>query len=106
MWARQARRIYAEENGKVVRRYDPALMKTLSAIDLDHPLPSMWPQFEGLADVPCWVVRGANSDLLTQETVGEDACDASLDGKRHRSPTRARPGPGHPKDCPSASRPL
>jgi pimeloyl-ACP methyl ester carboxylesterase len=71
MWARQARRIYAEENGKVVRRYDPALMKTLSAIDLDHPLPAMWPQFEGLANVPVLVVRGANSDLLSEQTLAK-----------------------------------
>jgi len=69
MWERQARRIYGEENGKIVRLYDPALMKTLSAIDLDHPLPSMWPQFEGLAEVPLLVVRGANSDLLSEQTL-------------------------------------
>jgi pimeloyl-ACP methyl ester carboxylesterase len=69
MWARQARRIYEERAGKVVRRYDPALMKTLKAIDFDNPIPAMWPQFTGLARVPVLVIRGGNSDLLSPETV-------------------------------------
>jgi pimeloyl-ACP methyl ester carboxylesterase len=69
MWARQVRRVFGEQNGKIVRLHDPALMKTLSSIDLDHPLPAMWPQFEGLANVPVLVVRGANSDLLSEQTL-------------------------------------
>jgi pimeloyl-ACP methyl ester carboxylesterase len=69
MWEKQARRIHGEENGRIVRLYDPALTRTLSAIDLDHPLPAMWPQFEGLANVPLLVVRGGNSDLLSEQTL-------------------------------------
>jgi pimeloyl-ACP methyl ester carboxylesterase len=69
MWARQARRIHAEKNGKIVRQYDPALMKTLKAIDFDNPIPAIWPQFAGLAQIPLLVLRGENSDLLAAETV-------------------------------------
>ena len=58
-----------EKGGKVVRRYDPKIMKTLTAIDLDQPLPSLWPQFVGLKRVPLLVVRGSRSDLLSRETV-------------------------------------
>ena len=44
-------------------------MKTLTAIDLDQPLPSLWPQFAGLKQVPLLAIRGERSDLLSQETV-------------------------------------
>ncbi|MCP4074252.1 MAG: alpha/beta hydrolase [Hyphomicrobiales bacterium] len=67
--ARQARLIFKEENGKIERRYDIALAKSLSSIDLDQPLPSFWPQFEGLKNLPLMLVRGENSDLLSLETV-------------------------------------
>ncbi len=67
--ARQARLIFKEENGKIERRYDIALAKSLSLIDLDQPLPSFWPQFEGLKNLPLMLVRGENSDLLSLETV-------------------------------------
>ena len=68
-WERQARLIFEGKNGRVVRRYDPALMKTLTAINLDNPLPAMWPQFAGLKNVPLLTIRGERSDLLSRETV-------------------------------------
>ncbi len=68
-WMRQARRMYIENGRRIVRRYDPALVKTLAAIDFDHPLPAMWPQFAGLARVPVLAIRAANSDILSQETL-------------------------------------
>jgi pimeloyl-ACP methyl ester carboxylesterase len=71
MWERQARLIYAEGGRKIERRFDPALMKTLAAIDFDKPLPAMWPQFAGLGRVPVMVLRGANSDILSEETLAE-----------------------------------
>lgn len=69
VWQKQARQIYEEKNGKIVRRYDPKLMKTLTSIDLDSPLPSLWPQFAGLKKVPLLSIRGERSDLLSRETV-------------------------------------
>ena len=51
--------------------YDPALAKTLAAFDVNAPMPSLWPQFDALADVPMLVIRGALSDLLSVETVAE-----------------------------------
>lgn len=68
-WEEQAHLIYAMKKGKVVRRYDKNLMKTLRSIDLDNPLPDMWPQFNGLSGIPVMTIRGANSDLLSQKTV-------------------------------------
>jgi pimeloyl-ACP methyl ester carboxylesterase len=82
-----ARQLFNERNGKPVPGYDAKLSKCLSL--LDGPIPALWPQFEGLKRVPVMVVRGANSDLLSQKTVDE---------MRHRHPNFRSievPGEGH-----------
>lgn len=68
-WACQARLIFAERNGRIERRYDPRLSRTLTTINLDNRLPDMWPQFRGLARVPVLAIRGANSDLFSDATL-------------------------------------
>jgi len=68
-WEKQARLIYHEIKGRIKRNYDPALLKTLQAIDLDSRIPDLWPQFFGLKKIPLMLIRGANTDLLTMETV-------------------------------------
>jgi pimeloyl-ACP methyl ester carboxylesterase len=68
-WERMARGTWREENGRLVLRYDPALMKTLEALDLEMPLPDLWPLFEGLSAIPVLAIRGANSDLLGAATL-------------------------------------
>lgn len=69
MWDKQARLIFREENGKLIRNYDPKLAETMKALDLDQPLPSLWPQFAGLAKLPMMTIRGAKSDLVTPEAI-------------------------------------
>ena len=69
-WESMARGMWTETGGRLVLSYDPALMKTLEAIDLETPLPELWALFEGLKPVPVLVLRGANSDILSLETVG------------------------------------
>ncbi len=54
--------------GSSVLTYDPNLTKPLEALDLDGPLPDLWPLFEALKPIPVMAIRGANSDLLTAET--------------------------------------
>jgi len=66
---RQARLIFKQENGKIIRRYDANLIKPMTSINFDQPLPTFWPQFEGLKNLPMLVIRGENSDLLSVETV-------------------------------------
>lgn len=66
---RQARLIFKQESGKIIRQYDEGLVKSLSTINLDEPLPTYWPQFAGLKHLPMLLIRGQNSDLLSQETV-------------------------------------
>jgi pimeloyl-ACP methyl ester carboxylesterase len=66
---RQARLIFKEQNGEILRLYDGNLSKTLATINLDRPLPSFWPQFGGLSHLPLMLIRGENSDMLSMETV-------------------------------------
>jgi pimeloyl-ACP methyl ester carboxylesterase len=68
-WEKQARGTWREDNGRLVLAYDPQLMKVLETLDLDAPLPDLWPLFEGLADIPVLAIRGGHSDLLTAETL-------------------------------------
>ena len=68
-WERWTHAVYREEDGKPVPDFDPKLVKTLTSIDFNRPLPVMWPQFHGLKGVPLLVIRGENTNLLSQETV-------------------------------------
>ena len=84
-----ARLTFEEKDGRFAPRYDTALMRTLEGIDFNAPLPTLWPQFEGLRDVPLLTLRGENSDLLSAETVAETA-------RRHpRMETHVVAGQGH-----------
>lgn len=70
-WERMARALYRETDGGWMPDFDPKLVETLAAIDFSRPLPTLWPQFEAMAAVPTLVLRGANSRLLSTETLGE-----------------------------------
>jgi len=76
-WMREAHARYRETDGRIRPDHDPALVKTMTGIDLEERLPTMWPQFDGLKNVPLLVIRGENSSLLSTKTV-----EAMLD--RHR----------------------
>lgn len=66
---RYVRAFYREEADGLVADFDPALVNTLDGIDFDTPMPTLWPQFEKLADIPLMTIRGANSSLLSEETL-------------------------------------
>jgi len=70
-WLAGARRIFKEENGRLVTAYDPKLAMTMEGIDLERPIPALWKEFDALANVPLMIVRGANSDVLSKSTVAE-----------------------------------
>ena len=67
-WDIYAQLTYPLKNGKMGPGFDPNLFKTLEALNPDTPLPVLWPQFDGLRNVPLLVIRGANSDLLSPAT--------------------------------------
>lgn len=68
-WLDMAHAIYAERDGRIVADHDPTLVASLQALDLDKPLPALWPQFALLAARPLLVVRGEHSRILSAGTV-------------------------------------
>ncbi|MFK0163714.1 alpha/beta fold hydrolase [Rhizobium sp. NPDC090279] len=72
-WQDMARAIYAFRDGTPVADYDPAIAAQMQALDLEAPIPDLWPQFQGFQDIPLMVIRGENSKLLTQTTTYEMA---------------------------------
>ena len=68
-WEEIARDVFDERKGRPARAYDRRLARALGTIDLSRPVPDMWPQFFALGQVPALVLRGANSDVLSAETL-------------------------------------
>lgn len=68
---RYVRAFYRQEKHGLVPDLDPAVARGTTGIDLDKPLPTLWPQFMGLAQVPVMAIRGANSKLLSDATLSE-----------------------------------
>jgi pimeloyl-ACP methyl ester carboxylesterase len=68
-WLVFARRTFKEEGGRLVPDYDAKLATILQDIDLDHPPPTLWKEFDSLARLPMMVIRGSNSDILSLATV-------------------------------------
>jgi pimeloyl-ACP methyl ester carboxylesterase len=88
-WERYARLVWRTDGGKLSLRYDPELRRGLEAIDLDQPIPSLWDLFDALGDTPVLVIRGANSDLLSEATV------AAMSDRRSAMETRVIADQGH-----------
>jgi len=88
-WLTAAKRTWREEDERLIPTYDAKLAGTMAAIDPEHPLPPMWMQFDALARVPLMVVRGANSDILSADTV------AAMRERRPQLETIEVPDQGH-----------
>lgn len=88
-WLHFARTTYVERDGGFSGRYDPALAEGLRALDPSKPLPVLWDQFAGLSAAPLLVVRGENTDLLSEDTAAEmlrrhpDAALFTVPGQGH-----------------------
>ena len=88
-WEMMARRTWTDRDGALRPDYDVRLMKVLEELDLEAPLPVLWPYFDALKAVPMLAIRGANSDLLAEKTLEEMA-------ERHPDcETHTAPGQGH-----------
>jgi pimeloyl-ACP methyl ester carboxylesterase len=69
-WLAEAR-LHTRETAEGLRiTYDPALRDSFLAAYAAPPA-DLWPQYDALAGVPVAVIRGANSDLLSADTVAE-----------------------------------
>lgn len=68
-WLGAAHRTWHAKHGVLEPAFDLGIARALSGIDIERPMPSLWNEFDALAGVPMLVIRGANSDLLSAETV-------------------------------------
>jgi pimeloyl-ACP methyl ester carboxylesterase len=88
-WERMVGALYREENGAVIADFDPQLLNTLKGMDLNKPLPELWPQFEAMRNIPLLVIRGENSKLLSAATLAEmarrhpDCRTVTVEGQGH-----------------------
>lgn len=71
IWRQQAEFQYAETADGLDLRYDPALGTALAEQLATAEAPDLWPVFDALRGIPTGVLRGANSDLLSRETLEE-----------------------------------
>lgn len=66
-WLAMAKRLYIEaKDGSILPDYDLALKQMVQVTEID-----LWPQFDNLKEVPTLLVRGQNSELLSENTVAE-----------------------------------
>jgi pimeloyl-ACP methyl ester carboxylesterase len=68
-WLASAHRTFKDEKGRLVPTYDVKIANTMNGVDAERRVPPLWLQFDALRAKPLMVIRGANSDLLTGETV-------------------------------------
>lgn len=87
-WLEEARKQAIETPDGLRIPYDPALRDAFLAAFKGPPV-DLWPLFDALAGLPLALIRGANSDLLTQETVQKmrarrpDMSFAEVPGRAH-----------------------
>lgn len=67
-WLEEAQTFYEQTGTGLQLRYDRHLRTALLEQAAAGPPPDLWPLFLALDGVPCGVIRGANSDVLSPET--------------------------------------
>ena len=72
-WLAFARRVYREQDGRPRADYDMGLRQNFPPAEdiASGKVPELWGLFEMLKPLPCLVLRGENSDLLSAATVAE-----------------------------------
>ncbi|QOL81495.1 alpha/beta fold hydrolase [Pseudooceanicola spongiae] len=71
-WRQMTAHTNTETPDGLVITYDPALREAVFG-GRPQATPDLWPLFDALADLPCAVLHGANSDLLSPEVVARMA---------------------------------
>lgn len=69
IWQREARKNFIETSDGLDITYDPKLRNAAEAAGTD--LPDLWPFFDAMSGLPLAAIRGANSDLFSQETLSK-----------------------------------
>ncbi|SPJ24432.1 alpha/beta fold hydrolase [Palleronia abyssalis] len=85
-WRAEVEKHYEETPDGLRINYDPALAQTMTE---GAAAPDLWPLFDAMEGLPLACIRGANSDLLSAETVAEmqarrpDMIVAEVPGRGH-----------------------
>lgn len=88
-WMTVTRAIFRDEDGKPVLDYDPRIGDATRASMAQPQAIDPWVLFQAFAPIPLLVLRGANSDLLSPETVAKmraakpDMRFAEIPGRGH-----------------------
>lgn len=69
-WEICARRWLTQTTDGLKINYDPKLRDAIEESSA-QPAPDLWPFFDALEGIPLALIRGANSDLLSEETTAE-----------------------------------
>lgn len=69
-WMEEAVKHYRATNSGLSITYDPGLRDSFLAA-FDGPPVDMWPLWQATAGIPVALIRGANSDLLSPDTVAQ-----------------------------------
>ncbi|MEP5728368.1 MAG: alpha/beta hydrolase [Sulfitobacter sp.] len=69
-WLREAEKNFTQTPQGLQITYDPKLRDAVE-LGRDQPLPDLWPFFDALSGLPLATLRGANSGLLTADTLTE-----------------------------------
>ena len=90
-WQAFARRVFKDEGGVPRADYDAGLTRNFPAPEeiTAGKVPELWPLLEMLAPLPCLVLRGAHSDLLSAATVAE------MQARHPKLAAATVPGRGH-----------
>jgi pimeloyl-ACP methyl ester carboxylesterase len=87
-WLDEARKLSVETPDGLRIPYDPALRDAFLKA-FEGPPTDLWPLFDALQGLPLALIRGANSDLLTADTVARmrarrpDMATAEVPGRAH-----------------------
>jgi pimeloyl-ACP methyl ester carboxylesterase len=69
-WRQEVEKLYHQTPQGLIINYDPRLRDAVIEAGA-QPVPDLWPFYAALKDLPVAVIRGANSDLLSAETLEE-----------------------------------
>ena len=73
-WLAVARRLFrSNSDGVPELAYDPAIAAGLASSNSSADSPDLWPLWQGLANVPVLALRGALSDILSEDTLSRMA---------------------------------
>lgn len=67
-WRAIAEQWFNEQDGQPIAGYDKQLARAVTNVDLENAPPELWPQFNALRRFPLLVIRGENSDILSEAT--------------------------------------